>query len=152
MCWCSLLGHKFLLPVGDVTIVPIWYSTVVARLRSGRAQFELRPPQTRKHVCGKHCFPKYFLGCANEQKAKKNVLLPHCANEETFAEEANFASASNVACARKRGKQCFCNTVSMTMFPRLRRPLGYHVLGAKWLILYFVVLFCFNKLNLISRQ
>ena len=33
-------------------------------------------------------FPEIFLGCANEQKANKFVLLPNCANEETFAEEA----------------------------------------------------------------
>ena len=94
----------------------------------------VKAPANEETLLRKHCFPKYFLGAQTSRK-QKIVLLPCCANEETFAEEskcfwkifrnifasreANLASATNVACARKQGKH-----VSATMFPRLRRPLG----------------------------
>ena len=52
----------------------------------------LCPANEETCIVAETLFPEIFLGCANEEK---------------FAEEAILASATNVACARKRGKQCF---------------------------------------------
>ena len=76
-------------------------------------------------------FPEIFLGCANEQEAKKKKMFcflaaqtrKHLPRKQDVFEniqkhlictyrEANFAAATNVACARKREKQCFRNNVS----------------------------------------
>ena len=65
---------------------------------------KLKGPRKRGNIVTETLLPEIFLGCANEQEAEKLFCFLAA---QTFAEGANFASATNVACARKRGKQCF---------------------------------------------
>ena len=59
-------------------------------------------------------------------RSKTNVLLPCRARNIFCVSDANFASATNVAYARKQGNICVRNNVSATMFPRLWGPLSIY--------------------------
>ena len=49
-------------------------------------------------------------------------MFPRRANKEIFAEETNFASATNFSWGRNRGNICFGINVSETLFPPLQAP------------------------------
>ena len=133
---------------GDVKTVVYFFQLkinfcfAVCTSRSLSLSLKLRPPQTRKHCCGN--IVARNVSTANEWEAKqmfcflaaqiKKHLGKLCCGRKMFLKkfrnlfcfsDANFVSATNVACARKPGKICVRNNVSATMFPRLRGPLQY---------------------------
>ena len=97
------------------------------------ATITLRPWQTRAHCC-KHIVAHDVSRARKGAGHKMNVVLPCCANWETFVagkmflnkirntfcvQHTKFVSATHTARAGKRGNICVGNSVSATMCPRL---------------------------------
>ena len=86
-------------------------------LKHNTPHTNIKGPRKRGNIDAETLFPEIFLGCANEQEAKKNVLLPCCANKVTFAEEKNVSeSIQKHFCFRN--KCCVWAQTGKTMFPR----------------------------------
>jgi len=82
-----------------------------------------KDPGKREHIVADTLMPIMFLGlrklgniCCRHKMFLNKIRNIFC------VPDTKFVSATNVACARKRGKICVGNNVSATMCPCLPGP------------------------------
>ena len=97
---------------------------VASSARVHTVLFKFKAPANEETLLRKHCcFPKCFPVCADRKHLlRKHFLLPR--NKKCFwlfSETFCFFNKCFPVCGAR--KQCFRNSVSATMFPRLRGPL-----------------------------